>query len=172
MAALPLDAATSLQELCYKLHLTNEILMVAQELLVGCKLILRVLALYLFNKRGRFNLDFCCNNRPRCGRGFAAAWEAQLAGDILLVGFTLYHGYKRSRRGILAPDTLWQILVRDGESPSPLSTKFLLDPTPKYHMSRQSGQYLHVQCPQQCIVTHRRVNPSGLPLPNSSLFTL
>ncbi|KAJ6569091.1 hypothetical protein B0H19DRAFT_1065866 [Mycena capillaripes] len=36
---------------CHKLHPANEILILAQEVLVGCMLALRVSTLYLFNKR-------------------------------------------------------------------------------------------------------------------------
>ncbi|KAJ7442019.1 hypothetical protein FB451DRAFT_1298108, partial [Mycena latifolia] len=41
-------------------------------------------------------------------------WESQLAGDLILLRFTLYSGYTRSRGPIFPPGSLWRVLVRDG----------------------------------------------------------
>ncbi|KAJ6569069.1 hypothetical protein B0H19DRAFT_1065846 [Mycena capillaripes] len=164
-------------EICDKLQITNEILMVAQELLVGCTLILRVLALYSFNKRVAVTLicaamivvavaAWCIltgalgptenigligcwftASRAQIRNGMGGTVECtifrkfpqlsdrpmlyRLVGDILLVGFTLYHGYERSRSEIFHNGTLWQVLVRDGAvyfglSSIPLPPKFAL----------------------------------------------
>ncbi|KAJ7478412.1 hypothetical protein FB451DRAFT_1396193 [Mycena latifolia] len=131
-----------------------------KQLLVGCTLILRVLAMYSFDRRVMItlaamaiavvslaawfvvprgppptyqtNLPGCHTpaSRFQCARlplhrstlmpfaetsaRLAGAWEAQLAGDVLLLVFTLYHGFTRSRNEIFRPGSLWHVLVRDG----------------------------------------------------------
>ncbi|KAJ7832048.1 hypothetical protein B0H14DRAFT_2803752 [Mycena olivaceomarginata] len=135
-----------------KLSLANEILMMSEEVVVGCMLALRVFALYSFNKRviatviaaaiagivvaawsivsGVKDMNttyvasvFGCQlsqgpiatyvDTIYC---YASAWEALLAWDILLVGFTLYRGYKYKKSlGMSHAGTLWLVLVRDGK---------------------------------------------------------
>ncbi|KAF7359682.1 hypothetical protein MVEN_00692600 [Mycena venus] len=41
------------------------------------------------------------------------AWEAMLAGDILLLALTLHRGYTHSRD--FHSGSLWRVLIRDGE---------------------------------------------------------
>ncbi|KAJ7116899.1 hypothetical protein C8R44DRAFT_791623 [Mycena epipterygia] len=129
--------------LCNQLNEAHGILIVIQELVVGYTLALRVLAMYSFDKRVLVTLvatavgvlavaAWCLvphgpapifkTNIPGCqiitsGNvvvRLAAAWEAELGADILLLGFTLYHGYTRSRSEIFRYGTLWRVLVRDG----------------------------------------------------------
>ncbi|KAJ7330992.1 hypothetical protein DFH08DRAFT_966734 [Mycena albidolilacea] len=113
------------------------------ELIVGCTLILRVLAMYSFDKRVMFTLvtaalicvslaAWCVvpvgpaltyNTRiPGCHTPSseaqlvrtAGAWEALLAGDVLLLAFTLWRGYTQTRDVELPSGSLWRVLVRDG----------------------------------------------------------
>ncbi|KAJ7442010.1 hypothetical protein FB451DRAFT_115669 [Mycena latifolia] len=128
---------------CYKLTVAHGILLIVQELFVGCTLIMRVLAMYGFDKRVVITLVFAeilqlavgtwalvphgppppddsplpgChtpNSRAQDMR-MVVAWESQLAGDLILLGFTLYSGYTRSRGAIFPPGSLLRVLVRDG----------------------------------------------------------
>ncbi|KAJ7442011.1 hypothetical protein FB451DRAFT_1298098 [Mycena latifolia] len=147
-------------ETCWKLNAAHGVLLIVQELFVGCTLIMRVLAMYGFDKRVVFILVSAemiqfgvgawslvphrppppddsplpgChtpNSRAQDMRtsesphrrasftqtilGMAIAWESQLAGDLILLAFTLYSGYSRSRGAIFPPGSLWRVLVRDG----------------------------------------------------------
>ncbi|KAJ7195171.1 hypothetical protein GGX14DRAFT_575711 [Mycena pura] len=107
---------------CTTLNDTYAFLIVAQELTVGCTLILRVLAMYSFDKRVMFALGtvaivggslaaWCIiptspvpvykTNIPGCHTPaskaqqirLAGAWEALLGADIILLSLTLYRGY-------------------------------------------------------------------------------
>ncbi|KAJ7230791.1 hypothetical protein C8J57DRAFT_1582858 [Mycena rebaudengoi] len=122
-------------------NFTPELLMVVLELFVGCTLILRVLAMYSFDRRVLLTLvtaaivcvslavwcvipngpSIVLRSSPyRCislasHSGYvreAGAWEVLLAGDILLLGFTLYRAYTHSRE--IPTGSLWHVLVRDG----------------------------------------------------------
>ncbi|KAJ7808806.1 hypothetical protein B0H14DRAFT_2868829 [Mycena olivaceomarginata] len=117
---------------CTAVHIASEFLMVVHELIVGCTLILRVLAMYSFDKRVMFTLvtaalicvslaAWCVvpvgpaltyNTRiPGC---HTPSSEAQLAGDVLLLAFTLWRGYTQTRDVELPSGSLWRVLVRDG----------------------------------------------------------
>ncbi|KAJ6459582.1 hypothetical protein C8R45DRAFT_1182431 [Mycena sanguinolenta] len=111
------------------------------ELLVGCTLILRVLALYSFDRRVVIILvtaavicislaawcvvstgpSLTLNPRPSgCITPYswagqireAGAWEAMLASDILLLGLTLYRAFTHERD--IPTGRLWRALIRDG----------------------------------------------------------
>ncbi|KAF8186120.1 hypothetical protein K438DRAFT_1836069 [Mycena galopus ATCC 62051] len=116
------------------------LLLALQELFVECTLILRVLAMYSFNRWVIFLLvtavisSFSVAawgvilNGPSVLKlpslaciltashhdhvREAVAWEALLAGDVLLLGLTLYRGYSRDR--VTHAGSLWIVLVRDG----------------------------------------------------------
>ncbi|KAJ6569149.1 hypothetical protein B0H19DRAFT_1065919 [Mycena capillaripes] len=192
---------------CDKVHLANEILMVAQELVVGYTLVLRVLALYLFDKRVVFTLIGATiialavaawgivtgGNPVGLNSVYNSPFGCQIAGslaglafDILLIGFTLYRGYRRWRSELFYPGPLWQVLVRDGEGLIPLGHYLLLILTrtsivtsdsfhlvinlnPQFADVRKSIMIFNsfmkrhsfpLAGPRQCIVTHRRVHPS------------
>ncbi|KAJ6452654.1 hypothetical protein C8R45DRAFT_1193704 [Mycena sanguinolenta] len=128
---------------CKKLNIVKGLLTIIQELFVGCTLILRVLAMYSFNKRILITLvtaaivclgvvAWCTlphgpsptlppTNFSGCIAPFsdsqrirqAGAWEAMLAGDVLLLGLTLYWAYSNSHN--IPTGSLWRILIRDGE---------------------------------------------------------
>ncbi|KAJ7510592.1 hypothetical protein B0H11DRAFT_1955372 [Mycena galericulata] len=129
-------------ETCYKVNATHAILIVVQQFLVACTLILRVVAMYSFDKRVVLTLataaivivavaGWCVvpgtphipyeASLPGCETPVSKAqntrqsiaWEAQLAGDLLVLGFTLYHGYTRTRSEIFRYGTLWRVLVRE-----------------------------------------------------------
>ncbi|KAJ7478409.1 hypothetical protein FB451DRAFT_1365943 [Mycena latifolia] len=163
MGMISLTFATFDSETCDRLNKAHGLLIVAQQLLVGFTLILRVLALYAFDRRvmfalatlalvvvavaavcaalpfsyllrrlnirsddasgpswppGRLRLTRPASPaaiRPPPNRSLAVAWEAQLAGDVVLLGFTLHHGYKGSRSDVFfRAGSLWRVLVRDG----------------------------------------------------------
>ncbi|KAJ6448274.1 hypothetical protein C8R45DRAFT_1223460 [Mycena sanguinolenta] len=145
-------------EVCKKLNTIDGLLTVIQELLVGCTLILRVLAMYSFNKRilitlvtaaivcggvaawctvpdgssptlAPTNVSGCIfpysysqlvihirvqsfSTHDFTGE-FAAAWEAMLAGDVLLLGLTLYWAYSNNRD--IHAGSLWRVLIGDGK---------------------------------------------------------
>ncbi|KAJ7858782.1 hypothetical protein B0H13DRAFT_2356379 [Mycena leptocephala] len=116
----------------------------SQSNLNAATLILRVLAMYFFDKRVMFTLAitaivavsvaaWCvvphspapvyktsvpgCHNPASHSQQIhvAGAWEALLGADIILLGFTLYRGYTRSRNDITLPTkSLWRVLVQDG----------------------------------------------------------
>ncbi|KAJ7687954.1 hypothetical protein B0H17DRAFT_1203312 [Mycena rosella] len=106
-------------------------------------LVLRVIALYSFDRRAVFTLvttalivfvvaawlvvprgptpNFAtmvpgCHSKASRSQDIrqAGAWEAQLGADVLLLAFTLYHGYTRNRSEIFRYGTLWRVIVRDG----------------------------------------------------------
>ncbi|KAF7363140.1 hypothetical protein MVEN_00666500 [Mycena venus] len=129
-----------------KLSLANEILMLSEEVVVGCMLALRVFALYSFDKRviatviaaaiasiavavwsivsGAQDTNTTYDTSVfgcQLSQGPIATFCVGLGGivgpawDILLVGFTLYHGSKyRKSLGMSHAGTLWLVLVRDG----------------------------------------------------------
>ncbi|KAJ7437236.1 hypothetical protein B0H11DRAFT_2108245 [Mycena galericulata] len=79
----------------------------------------QVVAMYSFDKRVVFTLataaivvvavaghKFLSQDNPLLGK------HSKLAGDLLVLGFTLYHGYTRSRSEIFRYGTLWRVLVR------------------------------------------------------------
>ncbi|KAJ7116903.1 hypothetical protein C8R44DRAFT_983278, partial [Mycena epipterygia] len=145
---------------CAKLNDAHGIVIVVQQLFVGSTLVLRVLAMYSFDKRITVTLitavivvlgvaAYCLSTGPparvettvpgchigapwsvrlresqsspspitsqiTANQGLAAAWEAQLAGDVLLLAFTLCHGYSRRRSEVFLYGRLWRVLVRDG----------------------------------------------------------
>ncbi|KAJ6615192.1 hypothetical protein B0H10DRAFT_1950044 [Mycena sp. CBHHK59/15] len=51
-----------------------------------------------------------CNPEP----SMAAAWETELAYNILVLGLTLHRGYKQTRVVLSSSVSLWQVMVRDG----------------------------------------------------------
>jgi len=144
MAMITLTFGNFSIETCGKLDVTHGTLIIVQEFLVGCTLVLRVLAMCSFNRRVVFMLSLLAlivlvlgawsvvpsgpapttdTNLPGCHSlisraqsiRLAAAWEAQLAGDIILLTLTLCHGYNHSERGeMLRAGLLWRVLVRDG----------------------------------------------------------
>ncbi|KAJ7232311.1 hypothetical protein B0H12DRAFT_192675 [Mycena haematopus] len=142
LALLTFDFGNFDPEVCKKLNTAKGLVTVIQELFVGCTLILRVLAMYSFNKRVLIVLvtaailclgfaawctlpDGHSPTLPPTGasgciaayshsqriRG-AGAWEALLAGDVLLLGFTLYWAYTHNRD--IPTGSLWHLLIRDG----------------------------------------------------------
>ncbi|KAJ7887374.1 hypothetical protein B0H13DRAFT_2043054 [Mycena leptocephala] len=141
MAMLVLYFGNFPSEVCTGLNIAHGILTVLQELLVEVTLILRVLAMYSFDKRVMFPLLLTAlialsvaawsvvrtggvsaykTNLPGCHTPashsreilLAGCWEGLLVADILLVGLTLYRGYSHCRD--MPPGSLWTVLVRDG----------------------------------------------------------
>ncbi|KAF7346777.1 hypothetical protein MSAN_01816200 [Mycena sanguinolenta] len=124
---------------CNKLNTVKGLLTVLQEGIVGCTLILRVLALYSFERRIVIilvaaviifislaaamptGLSHTLNLPPSgCITPYssaeqvreAGAWEAMLAGDVLLLGLTLYRVYTHERE--IPTGRIWRVLIRDG----------------------------------------------------------
>ncbi|KAJ6454193.1 hypothetical protein C8R45DRAFT_1222945, partial [Mycena sanguinolenta] len=126
---------------CTKLNTIRELLTVLQELFVGYTLVLRVLALYSFDKRviiivvtaAIICLSFAAwgvvptgpsltlNPSPSgCITPYtrteqlreAGAWEAMLANNILLLVLTLYRAFTSERN--IPTGRLWRVLIRDG----------------------------------------------------------
>ncbi|KAJ7663922.1 hypothetical protein DFH06DRAFT_1128284 [Mycena polygramma] len=46
----------------------------------------------------------------------AAAWEADLACNIAVLGLTLYRAYKHGREAVAVPGSLWTVVIRDVQS--------------------------------------------------------
>ncbi|KAJ6574449.1 hypothetical protein B0H19DRAFT_1124507 [Mycena capillaripes] len=120
-------------KMCITLNTVQNVLLALQELMVGTTLILRVLAMYSFDKRVMFTLASAAiiviclfirtavgsepprvyrTNLPGCYTlssnarkfWFAGAWEGVLATDLLCLGLTLYRGYACSHdRAVLLP---------------------------------------------------------------------
>ncbi|KAJ7858982.1 hypothetical protein B0H13DRAFT_1901640 [Mycena leptocephala] len=114
----------------------------SQSNLDAATLILRVLAMYFFDKRVMFTLAITAIVAVSVAaytkqvfpdaiirhpiRNVAGAWEALLGADIILLGFTLYRGYTRSRNDITLPTkSLWRVLVQDGGQPWNMSQLLL-----------------------------------------------
>lgn len=143
LGMLAFDFGNFPSKTCTTLNNAYGFLIVVQELIVACTLILRVLAMYSFDKRVMFTLGtaavvgvslaaWCViptrpvpvykTNLPGCHTPaskaqqirLAGAWEALLGGDIILLSLTLYRGYTHSRHVTLPAGSLWRILVRDG----------------------------------------------------------
>ncbi|KAJ6566235.1 hypothetical protein B0H19DRAFT_1257492 [Mycena capillaripes] len=132
---------------CNQLNLTHGILMVVQQLGVGCTLILRVYAMYNCDKRllsffvlvslvtvglGGWSIMpsgptptvhttlIGCHipqSRTQSIR-MAAAWEAELVCNTMVLGFTMYRAVRQTGTIILA-GSLWHVMILDGESLSP-----------------------------------------------------
>ncbi|KAJ7323273.1 hypothetical protein DFH08DRAFT_350245 [Mycena albidolilacea] len=130
-------------EVCGKLRVTTGLVIVAQELIIGCTLFLRVYALYSLNRRIMYLL-LCAGvvivsvgawsivpvglspivrtSAPGCyvpqsktqDLRMAAAWTGELAGDILVIGLTLYRSYTQRRNGVSFAGSLGRIMIRDG----------------------------------------------------------
>ncbi|KAJ7729481.1 hypothetical protein B0H16DRAFT_1586864 [Mycena metata] len=130
-------------ETCAKLRVTTGLIIVTQELIIGCTLFLRVYALYSLNRCIMYLL-LCAGvvivsvgawsivpvglnpivrtSAPGCyvpqskaeDLRMAAAWTGELAGDILVIGLTLYRSYTQRRNGVSFAGSLWRIMIRDG----------------------------------------------------------
>ncbi|KAJ7633308.1 hypothetical protein B0H17DRAFT_1108102 [Mycena rosella] len=128
-------------ESCKTLSSAENYLLVIQEFFVGCTLSIRVCAMYGFNRRvfaalaiaalttvslGAWaivgptisidtDLPGCHVTTPRQQAiRVAAAWEAQLVCDILILGLTLRRAYTYHRTVGLRSGSLLPIMVRDG----------------------------------------------------------
>jgi len=129
---------------CITLNTVQDVLAALQELMIGTTLILRVLAMYSFDKRVMASLASAAiiviclfiravvgSEPPRVYRTdlsgcysvssnarklwIAGVWEGVLATDLLCLGLTLYRGYARGDdEAVLPRGSLWRILVRDG----------------------------------------------------------
>jgi len=114
------------------------------EVSIGCTLFLRVYALYRLDRRililllctgvaivalGAWSVvgpvgpsPIMRTSAPGCyvpqsktqGLRLAAAWTAELAGDILVVCLTLYRAYTQRFDGPLFAGSLWRIMIREG----------------------------------------------------------
>ncbi|KAJ7473119.1 hypothetical protein B0H11DRAFT_2037361 [Mycena galericulata] len=121
-------------ETCKILLISANILLVTQEILVGCTLALRVCVMYEFNRRLLISLGIAAVTTMSLGivrpclppvatwtnsahTGTAAAWEAQLACDILILCLTLRCAVTYHRSVGLGSGSLLRIMVRDGKSP-------------------------------------------------------
>ncbi|KAJ7192830.1 hypothetical protein GGX14DRAFT_479576 [Mycena pura] len=129
-------------ETCEKLRVTVGWIIVVQEVSIGCTLFLRVYALYRLDKRimilllctgvaivtvGAWSVvpvelsPIMRTSAPGCyfpqskaqALRMAAAWTAELAGDILVVCLTLYQSYAQ-RNGPLSAVSLWRVIIREG----------------------------------------------------------
>ncbi|KAJ7176089.1 hypothetical protein C8R43DRAFT_974933 [Mycena crocata] len=128
---------------CGTLRVVTGLIVVAQELIIGCTLFLRVYALYGLNRRimillisagvaivsvGAWSIvpvgmsPVVKTRAPGCylpqskkqDLRMAAAWTAELAGDVLVICLTLYRSYMSSRNGAAFSGSLWRIMIRDG----------------------------------------------------------
>ncbi|KAJ7105161.1 hypothetical protein C8R44DRAFT_806750 [Mycena epipterygia] len=128
-------------ETCKKLSAAENYLLLIQEFFVGCALCLRVYAMYGFNRKVFLALAIaaltniglaawtvvgtgmtlsstlpgCHVNTPKSQAiRTAAAWEAKLVGDILILGLTLRRAFTYHRSVGLGSGTLLRVMVRDG----------------------------------------------------------
>ncbi|KAJ6565787.1 hypothetical protein DFH09DRAFT_1278466 [Mycena vulgaris] len=192
MAMLAITFGDFDSESCYKLNDAHGILLVVQESLVGCTLIVRVLAMYAFDRRVVFTLSSAEiivlvvaawsivpdgptptyeTSLPGCHtprstsqyRHMAIAWATQLTVDILLLGFTLYNGYVRSCTGILPRRSLLRVLVRDESFAARCPMKRLNDA----RFERKTPAYL-IDLEYHRPTTSLSIHPSTLCLSASS----
>ncbi|KAJ7478418.1 hypothetical protein FB451DRAFT_1396198 [Mycena latifolia] len=126
-----------------RLKIALQLLVVIQELTVGCTLIRRVYAMYGFSKRILCLLvaaaliavglavwsvaaagptPVLMVQLPGCQTlhshtqsiRMAAAWVAELACETLVLGLTLFRAWDQTRSGIPLTSSLWTIMIRDG----------------------------------------------------------
>ncbi|KAJ7662892.1 hypothetical protein B0H17DRAFT_1093329 [Mycena rosella] len=129
--------------ICKHLKSAVGLLIVVQEFVIGCTLILRVYAMYSFNKHILWLLVVAAAvtvglgawsvvpagptpiipiSLPGCqilhstaqSIRMAAAWEAELACNVLILGLTMYRAWQQTRDGLLPDGSLWTIMMRDG----------------------------------------------------------
>ncbi|KAJ7603105.1 hypothetical protein B0H17DRAFT_1189875 [Mycena rosella] len=130
-------------QICKHLKSAVGLLIVVQEFVIGCTLILRVYAMYSFNKHILWLLVVAAAvtvglgawsvvpagptpiipiSLPGCqilhstaqSIRMAAAWEAELACNVLILGLTMYRAWQQTRDGLLPDGSLWTIMMRDG----------------------------------------------------------
>ncbi|KAJ7753454.1 hypothetical protein B0H16DRAFT_1544202, partial [Mycena metata] len=74
-------------EVCAKLRVTTGLIIVTQELIIG--------------------------SRTSASGCYVPQSKAELAGDILVIGLTLYRSYTQRRNGVSFAGSLWRIMIRD-----------------------------------------------------------